>query len=97
MQLPDALYSQAKLLAEKREISLAELVRRGIEYMISVSAPAASPDATAWQLPEPMHLGKTDPFDDPDWRVKLYMPEGMVAETRAKYGKPGRPAPRARR
>ncbi|MFZ4394278.1 MAG: hypothetical protein ACOYOU_01470 [Kiritimatiellia bacterium] len=60
IQLPDALYCQAKLLAEKREISLAD------------------------QLLEPMHLGKTDPFDDPDWRVNLYMPTGMVAETRAK-------------
>ncbi|MEI6211683.1 MAG: hypothetical protein WCR06_08670 [bacterium] len=52
--------------------------------MISVSAPAAAPDATVWQLPEPMHLGKADSFVDPDWRVKLYMPAGVVAETRAK-------------
>ena len=85
------------MLAEKREISLAELVRRGIEYMIAVSAPATAPDAKEWQLPKPMHLGKTDPFADPDWRVKLYMRDGVVVETPAAYGKPVRPVRRARR
>jgi hypothetical protein len=49
IQLPDALYCQAKMLAEKREIPLAELVRRGIEYMIAVSAPDTAPDAKGWQ------------------------------------------------
>ena len=47
--MPDALYCQAKMLAEKREIPLAELVRRGIEYMIAVSAPDTAPDAKGWQ------------------------------------------------
>ena len=97
IQLPDALYFQAKMLAKKREISLAELVRRGIEYMIAVSAPTTAPDAKEWQLPKPMHLGKTDPFVDPDWRVKLHMRDGMVAETPATYGKPVRPVRRVRR
>ena len=36
IQLPDALYAQAKRLAERQEMSLAELVRRGLEHMIRV-------------------------------------------------------------
>ena len=33
VQLPDQLYYKAKAIAEQREWSLAEVVRRGIEYM----------------------------------------------------------------
>ena len=33
IQLPDELYHKAKAIAEQREWSLAEVVRRGIEYM----------------------------------------------------------------
>jgi hypothetical protein len=33
IQLPDALYHKAKAIAEQREWSLAEVVRRGIEHM----------------------------------------------------------------
>ncbi len=72
VQLPDALYRQARELAARREISLAELVRRGLEYMVSVSPEA--PDAPgAWNLPEPQHLGTADPFADPAWRERLHV------------------------
>jgi hypothetical protein len=40
IQLPDALYRRAKAMAAAREISLAELVRNGLEYMLRVSAGA---------------------------------------------------------
>jgi hypothetical protein len=33
VQLPDELYHKAKAIAEQREWSLAEVVRRGLEYM----------------------------------------------------------------
>jgi len=33
VQLPDELYYKAKAIAEQREWSLAEVVRRGIEHM----------------------------------------------------------------
>lgn len=33
VQLPDELYYKAKAIADQREWSLAEAVRRGIEYM----------------------------------------------------------------
>lgn len=82
IQLPDILYRRAKAMAEAREISLAELVRNGLEYMLRVSAQPSETSAT-WILPEPMPLGKTDPFADPDWRVNLRC--GQVAESNARY------------
>ena len=56
IQLPDDVFARAKKLCEAREISLAELARRGIEYILSVYAP--EPDANrAWELPKPRNLG----------------------------------------
>ncbi len=56
IQLPDDIYARAKKLAEEREISLAELARRGLEYILSVYAP--QPDANReWQPPKPRNLG----------------------------------------
>lgn len=82
IQLPDLLYRQAKQLAELREISLAELVRNGLEYMLNVSAPI---DAMRkeWHLPAPKKLGPIDPFKDEQWRANLYC--GHVAEEPAIY------------
>lgn len=84
IQLPDALYDQAKRLAAAREISLAELVRRGLEYMLAVSAPAEK-ERAAWEFPAPMDLGSNDPFADPDWRYHLQAGEWKVAEPRGEY------------
>lgn len=56
IQLPDETYARAKKLCEAREIPLAELARRGIEYILSVYAP--EPDAKrGWQPPKPRSLG----------------------------------------
>jgi len=82
IQLPDLLYKQAKQLAEVREISLAELVRNGLEYMLRVSAPLDEP-RNEWQLPTPRKLGTEDPFEDEQWRVNLYC--GQVAEASEGY------------
>ena len=82
IQLPDMLYNRAKALAEAREISLAELVRNGLEYMLRVSA-QPSESSKAWTLPEPLSLGKADPFADPDWRMNLHC--GRVAESGVRY------------
>ena len=73
IQLPDDLHRRAKALAAAKEISLAELVRNGLEYMLNVSAP---PEAAAkkWELPKPFDLGKgPDPFANPNWRNDIYM------------------------
>ena len=54
IQLPDELFARAKKLCAAREISMAELARRGIEYTLCVYSQDADPD---WQLPAPRSLG----------------------------------------
>ena len=56
IQLPDDVYARAKKLCESREISLAELARRGIEYILGVYA-AQPGDPDEWQPPKPRCLG----------------------------------------
>lgn len=85
IQMPDELYRRAKQLARDREMSLAEVVRRGVEYMLAVYPPLPNP-REPWRLPKPVRLGlKGDPFADPDWRLHANLP--MVAEGKGKYGK----------
>lgn len=50
IQLPDELYRRAKLVAEQREISLAEMTRRGLELFLARIAPAGAP-RDGWELP----------------------------------------------
>jgi hypothetical protein len=56
IQLPDEVYDRARRVCKSREISMAELARRGLEYMLSVysTAPGAGGD---WQPPKPRRLG----------------------------------------
>jgi hypothetical protein len=54
IQLPDDIYARARKLAEEREISLAELARRGLEYILNVYAPQSTEE---WQPPTPRRLG----------------------------------------
>jgi hypothetical protein len=56
IQLPDDVYVRARQVCDAREISFAELSRRGLEYILSVYAPAPGPDS-AWQPPTPRSLG----------------------------------------
>jgi len=56
IQLPDEVYARAKQLCQAREISLAELARRGIEHILSVYSSAAL-SADEWHLPKPRDLG----------------------------------------
>lgn len=55
IQLPDDIYKKAKHLSQKRQVSLAELTRRGLEYMISIYPD--TPDETPWTIPTPKSLG----------------------------------------
>ena len=50
IQLPDALYREAKRVAEEREMSLAEVMRRGVEYV--VRAYPALGGKRHWTLPK---------------------------------------------
>lgn len=90
VQIPDGLYGTAKQLSERMEISLTELVRRGLEYMVAVSAPAAAADETPWSLPPAHSLGGTDPFAAADWREQIHTGRLKVAESGVKYGSKGR-------
>ena len=56
IQLPDEVFAKAKKVCEAREISLAELARRGIEYILSVYAQEPGKH-DEWQLPKPRNLG----------------------------------------
>jgi hypothetical protein len=56
IQLPDETFARAKKVCEAREISLAELARRGIEYILSVYDPELDANRD-WQPPTPRNLG----------------------------------------
>ena len=49
IQLPNQLYHQAKAIAEQREWSLAEVIRRGIEHMAAVYP--LTETAAEWKMP----------------------------------------------
>ena len=84
IQLPDALYQEVKRVAAEREMSLAELVRRGLE-MILTRFPA-HPEANAtWELPEPLPLGGDAFFNKPNWRYEINEGRGMVLEKPSNY------------
>jgi hypothetical protein len=50
IQLPDELYQRAKAFAAEREISLAEVTRRGLEIFLS-RFPEVGPGPKCWKLP----------------------------------------------
>lgn len=56
IQLPDDVYERARKVCESRKISMAELARRGFEYMLSVYSPAPGA-GDDWQPPKPRNLG----------------------------------------
>jgi hypothetical protein len=66
VQLPDALYREAKRVAREREISLAEVLRRGVEYIVRVYPPIP-PEQTSWRPPRPKPLGAFR-VPETDWR-----------------------------
>ena len=50
IQLPDELYQRAKRVAAERELSLAEMTRRGLELFLA-RYPDAPVSKSAWILP----------------------------------------------
>ena len=79
VQLPDELYYKAKAIAEQREWSLAEVVRRGLEYM-ALTYPVRASDKP-WDLPV-LNSGDFQPnFDDLDLKALVEsdeMRDGIV-------------------
>lgn len=84
IQLPDALYREVKRVAAEREMSLAELVRRGLEIVLS-RFPAHPETRATWELPKPRPLGGDAFFDRPDWRYEINEGRGTVREKPANY------------
>lgn len=77
IQLPDELYKEAKRIARERQMSLAEVMRRGLEYMSQVYPPLRS--TQVWSPPKPQHLGSF--IADPDkWRELANMPTPKTKE-----------------
>jgi hypothetical protein len=85
VQIPDTLFKAAKELAEQKEISLAELVRRGLEYVVAVT-PGADRPARDWDLPQPHALGSAEDWDKTGWRERLHTKRLQVAEDATGYG-----------
>ncbi|MFT3791462.1 MAG: hypothetical protein QM741_10355 [Rudaea sp.] len=65
VQLPDDLYQATKRLASEQEMTLAEVVRRGLEHMLRIYPPR--PAQAPWQPPAPRALGGFRAAAD-DWR-----------------------------
>ena len=73
IQLPDALYAQAKKVARQHEISLAELVRRGLEHMLRLYPIDEKPPG-GWELPDALSLGELRaPVSE--WRELAHAPQ----------------------
>ena len=50
VQIPDDLYRKAKAISKSRELSFAEVVRRGLEYVTSIY-PDSDHQGRKWSLP----------------------------------------------
>lgn len=61
VQIPDHLYQQAKRVAKEYEMSFAEVVRRGLERVVTAYPRRPSDDAT-WRLPQ-LDLGVKLPLE----------------------------------
>lgn len=67
VQIPDALFREAKRLAEENEMSFAEVVRRGLEEIIRHHPPNRS-KSELWQLPPSYDMGEALAPEE-DWTV----------------------------
>ena len=65
VQIPETLYQRAKEIAKEREISLAEVMRRGLEYMSRTHPPIPCPEV---KLPTIMQDRFVDDFDEINFR-----------------------------
>lgn len=80
IQLPDDVYARARKVCKSREVSLAELARRGLEYILSVYAevPGAKGE---WQPPKPRRLGWKG-LTDAKLKEQAQMTHGEISLTR---------------
>ena|SRR6185436_9067024 len=70
IQLPERLYEEAKRLAQEKEVSLTEIVRRALELLLTIY-PTDRAQKKGWTLDPPANTGlRIDPFENPDWRLE---------------------------
>jgi aminoglycoside phosphotransferase len=74
VQIPDELYRKAKQIAKEREWSLAEVMRRGLEYMTQACPPDVDLEV---RLPRLDEKAFGDDFDDLDFRQLSAEDESM--------------------
>jgi hypothetical protein len=58
IQLPDPLYEAVKRVARRLDWSVAELLRRGAEYMVRSYSAGSETDSEQWSPPAPLSLGE---------------------------------------
>ena len=71
VQIPDALYREAKRVAADYEMSFAEVIRRSLERTL----PGYPPRQSTWRPPEPLSLGMRGRVDDDEWRLLANEPD----------------------
>ena len=71
IQLPDALYREAKRVAAEYEMSFAEVVRRSLERAL----PSYPPRVAGWEPPKPVSLGIRCAIGDDEWRLLANEPD----------------------
>ena len=84
IQLPDELHRKVKQFAQKRELSLAEVVRRSLERFFLMFPPIQQ-TPLQWTLEPPANVELfTDPFANQTWREEANMRSTeakLIAET----------------
>jgi hypothetical protein len=78
IQLPDDLYRRAKTFAAARELSLAEITRRGLELFLE-RYPETPPPADRWTLPK---------VNGGDLKVPLAQLRGLAADDETGRSRP---------
>jgi len=78
IQLPEALHAKAQAIAAAREIPFAEIVRRGIEYMVSVYPETP---ADNWDIPV-LDLAVREELSDEEIKIhaRMNLAEGRLAD-----------------
>lgn len=65
VMLPDAVYRNVRRIAAEREIPVAELIRRGLDYMMRIYPPGKT---DGWSFPGPVKLGAAK-VPVTEWRI----------------------------
>ena len=78
VQIPDVLFGRIRQYAESRETSIADVFRSALELYVTVHAVEGVPKAPVrWTPPVCRSTGLvSDPFEQEDWRERIYSDRG---------------------